>query len=204
MPISRPVVLYRRSGGRGGALFGHYVRVLVRLVVLAALLAACSADSDDSATPRGSSTSTSIRSQSFSSTTSQPDAEPATRVSGRLEDGRVFTVRHDPVHRLCVKIDDVDFGCDDEGPVIGADADPATPRTIVEETGSPLLYGYLPDDAVAVVGVLDDGRRLEEDIVNTGPPAVWALPVPAGVDVSRSPSILYIGTDGAETAAPTL
>ena len=163
--------------------------MLFRLVILATLLAACSGESDDSATPRGSSASTSTTSQSFTSTTNQPDAEPATSVSGQLEDGRPFTVRHDPVHRLCVTIDGIDFGCDDEGPVISADAHPATPRTVVEETGSPLKYGYLPADAVAAVGV-HDGRRLEDDIVNSGRPAVWALPVPAGVDVSRSPSIL--------------
>jgi hypothetical protein len=117
-------------------------------------------------------------------------------------DGRPFLVRHDPVHRLCVTLGDKDFGCDDEGPVIGPNQDPTTARFTAEVHGSLLAYGYLPENATAVVAVLNDGRRLDDDIVSNGAPRVWALPLPRGIDAFQSQPIFYVAADGTETPAP--
>jgi hypothetical protein len=118
-------------------------------------------------------------------------------------DGRLFVVRHDPVHRLCVTLGDTDLGCDDAGPVIGADQDQTTARVTAEVQGSLLAYGYLPENATAVVGVFNDGRRVDDDAVSNGAPRVWALPLPLGVRSFReAPSIFYVTADGTETPAP--
>jgi hypothetical protein len=106
------------------------------------------------------------------------------------------------VHRLCLTIDDVDFGCDDEGPVVAADRDQTTARFSAEAERAALAYGYMPENAVAVVALLDDGRRVDDDIVSNSAPRVWALPLPAGVEAFALPPILYVHADGTETAAP--
>jgi hypothetical protein len=123
-------------------------------------------------------------------------------VAGRLTDGRLFVVRHDPVHRLCVRLGDTDLGCDDAGPVIGADRDQTTARFTAEVQGFLLAYGYLPENATAVVAVFNDGRRVDDDVVSEGAPRVWALPLPPGVDVPGAPTIFYATADGTETPAP--
>jgi hypothetical protein len=125
-------------------------------------------------------------------------------VAGRLMDGRPFLVRHDPEHGLCLTIDDRDFGCDDAGPVIGVDQDKTTARFSAEVQGSALAYGYLPEDATAVVAVFDDGRRVDEDVVSEAAPRVWALPLPPGVELPGAPPIFYVGADGSEAPAPKI
>jgi hypothetical protein len=190
---------------------------LVRLAILAAVLSACSGGSD--ATSRSDSTSTP---SSTSSATSTPSANSTPQqgavvifgnatsfedaVGGRLMDGRPFFVRHDPVHTLCLTIGDQDFGCDDEGPVVPRDRDPTTARFAVERyadgaEGASLAYGYLPENATGVVAVLDDGRRVDDEVVSKGAPRVWALPLPAGVKPFGFPPISYVAADGAETPA---
>ena len=117
-------------------------------------------------------------------------------------DGRPFVVRHDPVHRLCVTLGDTALGCDDAGPVIGADQDQTTARYSAEVQGSLLACGYLPENATAVVAVFNDGRRVDDDVVSDGAPRVCALPLPVGVEVPGAPPIFYVATDGTETPAP--
>ena len=124
-------------------------------------------------------------------------------------DERPFVVLHDPVHRLCLTLGDQDFGCDDEGPVVPLDRDQTTARFAVERyadgaEGSSLAYGYLPENATAVVTVLDDGRRVDDDIVSDRVPRVWALPLPAGVKPFAFPPISYVAADGTETPAPKI
>jgi hypothetical protein len=111
-------------------------------------------------------------------------------------DGRLFVVRNDPVRRLCLKIGDADFGCADGAPVV------PTPRFSVDAEGSALAYGYLPDNATAVAAVLDNGRRVDDDILSNGAPRIWALPLPPGVTDFASTSILYVAADGTESPAP--
>jgi len=82
------------------------------------------------------------------------------------------------VHRLCVTRGDTDLGCDDAGPVIGADQDQTTARYSAEVQGSLLAYGYLPENTTAVVAVFNDGRRVDDDVVSDGAPLMWALPTP--------------------------
>jgi hypothetical protein len=119
-------------------------------------------------------------------------------------DGRPFLVRHDPVHTLCLTIGDHDFGCDDEGPVVPRDRDPTTDRFALEPEAAVLAYGYLPDNATGVVAVLDDGRRVDDEVVSNDVPRVWALPLPPGVKPFGSPPISYVAADGAETPAPKI
>jgi hypothetical protein len=117
-------------------------------------------------------------------------------------DGRPFVVSHYPVHRLCVTLGDTDFGCDDAGPVIGPNQDQTTGRFTVEVQGSLLAYGYLPEDATAVVAVFNDGRRVDDDVVSNDAPRVWALPLPLGVKVPGAPLIFYVAADCTESPAP--
>jgi hypothetical protein len=105
---------------------------------------------------------------------------------------------------LCVTLGDTDFGCDDAGPVIGPNQDQMTARFTAEVQGSLLAFGYLPENAIAVVAVSNDGRRLYDDIVSNGAPRVWALPLPLGVKIPGAPPIFYVAADGTETPAPTV
>jgi hypothetical protein len=104
---------------------------------------------------------------------------------------------------LCLTIGDHDFGCDDEGPVVPSDRDPTTARFGLEPEAAVLAYGYLPENAVGVVAVLDDGRRVEDDVLSKDAPRVWALPLPLGVELGdKRPAIFYVAADGTETPAP--
>jgi hypothetical protein len=114
-------------------------------------------------------------------------------------DGRPFLVRHDPVRQLCLTIGDTDFGCNDGAPLT---LDQGTPRYSAEVQGSALAYGYLPQDATAVVAVFADGRRVDDEVLSNGVPRVWALPLPAGAEVGAAPPIFYVAADGTETPAP--
>jgi hypothetical protein len=105
---------------------------------------------------------------------------------------------------LCLTIGDQDFGCDDEGPVVPRDRDPTTARFALEPEAAVLAYGYLPENATGVVAVLDDGRRVDNEVVSKGAPRVWALPLPAGVKPFGFPPIAYVAADGAETPAPKI
>lgn len=126
-------------------------------------------------------------------------------ISGTLLDRRAWTVRHEPAHRLCVTLAGEDLGCDDAGPVIAPDADPATPR-IALPAGAPsfdsgsLVYGFLPDRATDVELVHDDGRSVTTGLVIEPHERFWAIPVEAednpdtviyrdaaGVEVQRFP-----------------
>ena len=109
------------------------------------------------------------------------------------------------MHRLCVTLGDTDLGCDDAGPVIGADRDQTTARFSAEVQGSLLAYGYLPENATGVVAVFNDGRRVADDIVSKGAPRVWALPLPLGVQIpGGAPPLFYVAADGSETPAPKI
>jgi hypothetical protein len=188
---------------------------------LAAVLSACSGGSD--ATSRSASTSTTSttspsQSTSSTSTTRQPRAavifgnatayESAVGVASRMGGPTLFVTIQ--CTRLCVTLGDADFGCDDAGPVIGPGQDQTTARFTAEVQGSLLAYGHLPESATAVVGVFNDGRRLDDDVVSkpvpsvvsNAAPRVWALPLPGGVQVSGAPSIFYVAADGTETPAP--
>jgi hypothetical protein len=113
-----------------------------------------------------------------------PAASAASRtvISGTLLDGQPWTVRHDTVHGLCVKLGEADLGCDDEGPVIGPGADPATPRLALApsarsfDSGS-LVYGFLPAGATRVELVHDDGRSITTGVVIETDERFWAAPV---------------------------
>jgi hypothetical protein len=120
-------------------------------------------------------------------------------------DGRSFVVRHDPARGLCLTIDDTDFdasaaSCNDGAPLtLGQGA----PRFSAEVQGSLLAFGYLPENATAVVAVFDDGRRVDDDVVSNSSPRVWALPLPLGVELGDNrPAILYVAADGTQTPAP--
>ena len=120
-------------------------------------------------------------------------------------DGRPFLVRHDPGRGLCSTIGDTDFdagaaSCNDGAPLTLGQG---TPRFTAEVQGSLLAFGYLPENATAVVAVLDDGRRVDDDVVSDGAPRVWALPLPLGVELGdKRPAIFYVAADGTETPAP--
>jgi len=110
---------------------------------------------------------------------------------------------------LCLTLGDQDFGCDDEGPAIPLDRDQTTARFAVERhadgaEGAALAYGYLPENAIGVAAVLDDGRRMDDDVVSNVPPRVWALPLLAGVKPFAFPPISYVAADGTETPAPKI
>ena len=117
-------------------------------------------------------------------------------------DGRPFFVRHDPVHRLCVTLGDTDLGCDDAGPVVGANQDQTMARITAEPQGSLLAYGYLPENATAVVAVFNDGQRADNDVLSNSAPRLWALPLPVGTTRFNGVSIVYVAADRTETPAP--
>jgi hypothetical protein len=109
-------------------------------------------------------------------------AASRTVISGTLRDGLPWLVRNDAVHGLCVKLGEADLGCDDEGPVIGPGADPATPRLALApsarsfESGS-LVYGFLPAGATRVELVYDDGPSIPTGLVIEPDERFWAAPV---------------------------
>lgn len=200
----------QRLGGPGACprQNGHYVFVgwLVRLAILAAVLSACS-DGSDKTSPSGSPSSgrATSPSASASSTSATPQQTVVVTygnaVTGRLMDGRPFVVLQDPLRGLCLSIGDTDFGCNSGAPVSAADRNRPTARFSVEAEGSALAYGYLPENATAVVAVLADGRRVGDHVLSNSVPRVWALPLPAGVVDFASISILYVAANGTETPA---
>jgi hypothetical protein len=156
-----------------------FVARLVRLAILAAVLSACSGGSN--ATSRSGSTPSPTSTSSPSSTSQQQETvvifgDTGNAVTGRLMDGRPFVVRHDPAQGLCLRIGDTAFGgavsCNDGAPVTLGQG---TPRFSAEVQGSRLAYGYLPETATGVVAVFDDGRRVDDVVVSTSAPRVWAL-----------------------------
>jgi hypothetical protein len=186
-----------------------FVVVLVRVAILAAVLSACSGGSDETS-PSSSTSSTSATSPSGSTSTTTATRQqgaaviygnPANAVAGHLMDGRLFVVRHDPVRRLCLTIGDADFGCADGAPEIAADQDQPTTRFSVETERFCTRVRLSPDNATAVVAVLNDGRRVDDDILSNGAPRVWALPLPPGVNDFASTSIFCVAADGSETPA---
>jgi hypothetical protein len=140
--------------------------------------------------------------------TTVPGGSPGTTVAqpltGKLVDGRPFTLRHDPVHGLCLEIGGTNLGCDDVGPVLPAGADPTTARHAIDPVApfeEVLAYGYLPTDAAGVVAQLPTGRRTAGLV--GGQPRIWAIPLPKGIDPSRSvPTIFYKHQDGTQVQAP--
>jgi hypothetical protein len=132
-----------------------------------------------------------VRTQPEPTTTTVPPP-PGTMVTpasigGTLLDGRPFEVRNDPPHGLCVRLGDVELGCDDEGPVIAPDADPATPRTAIEDEGQfdlrqagVLRYGFLPAGATRVVLRWFDGRETSAGLVVHPAQRIWAIPIRPG------------------------
>jgi hypothetical protein len=86
---------------------------------------------------------------------------------------------------------------------------PASPP---KSKGPLLAYGYLPENATAVVAVFHDGRRVDDDVVSkpvpsvvsNAAPRVWALPLPLGVQIPGAPPIFYVAADGTETPAPKI
>ena len=131
-----------------------------------------------------------------------PPASAASRtvINGMLLDGQRWTVRNDAVHGLCVKLGVADLGCDDEGPVIGPGADPATPRLALAasarsfDSGS-LVYGFLPAGATRIELIYDDGRSITPGLVIEPDERFWAAPV----DPEDNPrTVAYLDGDGAE------
>jgi hypothetical protein len=112
-----------------------------------------------------------------------PLPEPSGAViTGTLLDGQPWTVRHDAVHGLCVMFGEANLGCDDQGPVIGPDADPAIPRLAPArsarspDSGS-LVYGFLPPGATRVELIYDGGPRIPTGLVVEPDERFWAAPV---------------------------
>src|SRR5262245_11598967 len=79
-----------------------------------------------------------------------------------------------------------------------------TARFALETGAAVLAYGYLPANATGVVAVLNDGRRIDDEIVSKGAPRVWALSFPAGVNPFGLPPVFYVAADGTETPAPNV
>jgi heat shock protein HslJ len=132
--------------------------------------------------------------------------EEGPTIGGVLLDGRTWAVTDSAEHGLCVVLGDNDLGCDDAGPVIPPGADPATPRTAADESGSAfpeedagaLLYGHLPPGATMVVVTYDDGSEEgNQRFVVQGEPDLWALPIELG----NTPAfVVYIEGNGTEVA----
>lgn len=139
--------------------------------------------------------------------TGGPDRSNLPRIEGTLVDSdETWTVVDDPVHGLCAIVAGVDLGCDDVGPVIAPDADPATPRAAmtgpavgIPAEGARLLYGYLPLGAVDVHVVHADGR------VGTGSAVtgagMYAVPVPP---TGLPPALSFVDASGTEVRRITL
>ncbi|MEX2255372.1 MAG: hypothetical protein WEC34_08035 [Acidimicrobiia bacterium] len=124
-------------------------------------------------------------------------------IDGRLLDGRTWTLRHDQLHGLCLTIGTQDFGCDDVGPVINPNADPATPREAVEPGPFPnpnaglFAYAYLPPGATNVVLIFADGRTTSAGLVIEPTARFWGMPIKPG---DNPPIISYTTADGTEIA----
>lgn len=140
---------------------------------------------------------------SSTSTTTTAAASAATSVpiGGTLFDGRSWSLYHDAAHGLCLTIATEDFGCDDEGPVISPDADPAAPRTAVEpgpfdtQQAGFLLYAYLPAGATYVVLHYGDGRTSSIGLVIEPTARFWAIPITSG---DNPATVSYVRADGTE------
>lgn len=143
----------------------------------------------------------------ITSTTVQPGSPSnGAVISGLLLDGRVWTVHNDPAHGLCVTLGDEPLGCDDEGPVIASDADPATPRIALAADASSfnsgsLVYGFLPDGATSVELVHDAGGSITAGLVIEPDGRFWAVPV----DPDDNPeTVIYRDDTGAEVERFTI
>jgi hypothetical protein len=133
--------------------------------------------------------------------TGGPDRSGLPRIEGALADSAdMWAVVDDPVHGLCAIVAGVDLGCDDVGPVIAPDADPATPRAAMTgpAVGTPveraqLLFGYLPLGALDVHVVHADGR------VGTGSAVtgagMYAVPLPP---TGLPPALSFVDASGTE------
>jgi hypothetical protein len=141
-------------------------------------------------------------------TTASDPIEAAPSLSGELADGRPYVLTLDAANGLCLTVAEVDFGCDTGGPVLPADADPATPRTAIDQTGAILVYGMLPAGAEGVVLTLPGGTTTSDRLaVQVG--SLWAIPVPASaayvsMNAMIEMSVTYVMDDGDEVPAPTL
>jgi hypothetical protein len=150
------------------------------------------------------STSTSVATRPSTTAQSRP---PTGTIEGALVDGRPWTVRHDDVHGLCVTLADDDLGCDDEGPVLGPEADPATPRVAVEGHGFPrdqlgvLVYAYLPPGAADVVLLWNDGRERASGLVVDPAGRFYGIPIRQG---DNPDAVSYRDASGREVRRFTL
>jgi hypothetical protein len=165
---------------------------------------------EPSTTAPASTTST----QPSSTASTQPTrtvAAPArsTAIAGRLANGLPFVLREDVEHGLCVRLGDVDLGCDDVGPVLPRGADQSTARVAVHffsgnEDGFWLYYGYLPPSASAVMFVLPGDGRWDSGLVIEPTRRYWALPVPSAYTAHEGLlTVVYRDANGAERPAPT-
>jgi hypothetical protein len=133
----------------------------------------------------------------------------STSITGHLANGLTFVVRDDFEHGLCVRLGDVDLGCDDAGPVVPRDADPATARRAVHffsgnDDGFWLYYGYLPASASAVMFVLPGDVRWDSGLVIEPTRRYWALPVPRDYTAHEGVlTVVYRDANGREYPAPT-
>lgn len=128
------------------------------------------------------------------------DVGAGAEISGTLADGREYTLRHDPLLRLCLDIDDPDFGpeCDDSG-AFGSDLDQYLPRALpdVHDPYELLVtYGYLPAGATDVEAELSDGTVVAGDAVIGGYPKMWAIALPPGEDGRGVPLVRYLDANG--------
>lgn len=133
----------------------------------------------------------------------QPARVDGALLRGRLLDGRAWTVGHSTRHGLCTTLGPTDLGCDDIGPAIAPDADPATPRIAADRTGfahgaqeaGALVYGFLPAGAETVELVHDDGRTLTTGLVIQRSQGFWAMPVRPG---DNPDTVIYRDAAGTE------
>jgi len=127
-------------------------------------------------------------------------------IQGWLLDGRFWSVQDTDEHGLCVKLGNTDLGCDDIGPVIAPDKDPATPRSAADQTGyafseseaATLLDAYLPPKAVSV-RILDAAGHpaITGHIVVDVEHHIWAAPIQPG----KNPAVVaYFDAEGHEVA----
>lgn len=115
------------------------------------------------------------------------------QLTGTLDDGRVWIVHQDFDRGLCVQVAQQSLGCDDSGPVVGRDENPATPRVaavdileLPEDRLGNLVYGFLPEppfrptDASLVRLDYTDGRQRTQNVSTDPRTGLWAAPVVPG------------------------
>lgn len=111
---------------------------------------------------------------------------PAPDLRGRLLSGESVVISTS-LDGLCLVIGDDDYGCDSSGPVGAPGAPLEQPRIALAQDIGPMMaeseagvlaYAYLPENAVAVVGLDRQGRRIADRAFTNE--RLWGLPIEPG------------------------